>query len=449
MPDASITLNAKNNVSAVLQQVGKDMQKTDQGARNMGGALSSAGAACKAALAGDFATAAKQAALAWKGFTGALAANPMLAIGTAAVVAVGGLFKLAQSLREHAAAVRKALEENDEFLASLDRLRNGTLTASEAIRSDASRYVEAGDTKTIERRLALLRDQADSLTAAAQTAQERLFALQRTIDSSAVEGTKHFFGLETRDSKIASAKEARDRFKTELEGVMDEIKVLEAARQKIADNRAKAAADAAAAEEKAAADAAAAAEKAAEREAKAAQEAAEKKAKAEKDARDALEREHEDLTQKKARMEEEAAEKAKQAWIKSLKEAADKQVQDVEKAVAAATAAWNISGGNKADRQARREQRQAERQAEKDARQQQRALERWENGARDRRATAAHDLDEARKAMQAAKDQVTAANQAAADYQKEQDAKRLQLMSSMESRMRDIETELKQALYPA
>lgn len=449
MPDASITMNAKNNVSAVLQQVGKDLKDTEKGADKMGGAMSAAGGAVKSALAGNFVEAAKQTSAAWKNFAAALASNPILAIGTAAVAAVGGLLQLAKALQQHAADVRKAREENDEFLASLDRIRNGTQTASEAIRSDADRYVEAGDTKSIERRLALLRQEADGLKEVAETAQARLMSLQSSMNVGAWEGLKGLVGAQTRDEAITDAREARDRFKTELEGVMDQIKVLEAAQQKIADNRAKAAADAAAAEEKAAADAAAAAEKAAEREAKAAQEAAEKKAKAEKDARDALEREHEDLTQKKARMEEEAAEKAKQAWIKSLKEAADKQVQDAEKAVAAATAAWNISGGNKADRQARREQRQAERQAEKDARQQQRALERWENGARDRRATAAHDLDEARKAMQAAKDQVTAANQAAADYQKEQDAKRLQLMSSMESRMRDIETELKQALYPA
>ena len=449
MPDASITLNAKNNVSAVLQQVGKDLKDTEKGADKMGGAMSAAGGAVKSALAGNFVEAAKQASKAWKDFAAALASNPMLAVGTAAIAAVGGLLQLAKALQQHAADVRKAREENDEFLASLDRIRNGTQTASEAIRSDAERYVEAGDTKSIERRLALLRQEADGLKEVAETAQARLMSLQSSMNVGAWEGLKGLVGAQTRDEAITDAREARDRFKTELEGVMDQIKVLEAAQQKIADNRAKAIADEEAAEEAKAEKKAKRDKEEEDRKIKLEKESAEKKAKTEKDARDALEREHEDLTQKKARMEEEAAEKAKQAWIKSLKEAADKQVQDAEKAVAAATAAWDISGGNKADRQARREQRQAERQAEKDARQQQRALERWENGARDRRATAAHDLDEARKAMQAAKDQVTAANQAAADYQKEQDAKRLQLMSSMESRMRDIETELKQALYPA
>lgn len=445
MADASIILSAKNGASAVLQQVGKDMKSMadsgDQSAKIVGNASN----AMKQALAGDFVGAAKSAMGAWKTLCAALASNPVTAVAVAIGALVTGLLKGLSAWKEWTGEVKAATKANDEFLASLDRSRNGTLTPQEQVQADAAKYVEAGDRKTIERRLAILRQNADAEEQQARDTQAALLKAQTTWTPGIWEGMKGMVGAETREGEVKKLTTARDEAKAALDATMAQIKTLEGALAKIDAN------EQAAAKKKAEEEAADAEKKRKEDEERAEKKRKEDEEETERKQKeiDDLRKEYEDLAEDKAAMEKKAADDAKKAWIKAMQEAAAQQVKDAEAAANAALAAWNISGADSASKQARRDQRQAERQAEKDARQQAQALARWENGARDRRATAAHDLDEARKAMDAAKASVAAAQQAADAYQKEQDAERLRLMQSMDSRMDEIKTKLFEALYPA
>lgn len=445
MADASIILSAKNGASAVLQQVGKDMKSMADSGYQSAKIVGNASNAMKQALAGDFVGACKSAMGEWKTLCAALASNPVTAVAVAIGALVTGLLKGLSAWKEWTGEVKAATKANDEFLASLDRSRNGTLTPQEQVQADAAKYVEAGDRKTIERRLAILRQNADAEEQEARSLQENLLKAQTTWTPGIWESMKGMAGATTREDTIKNLTTARDEAKSALDATMAQIKTLESALAQIDANEQAAAKKLA--EEKAAA--AEKERKEAEAAAEADRKATEKKIAEAQREKEALEKEHADLAEKKAALEKKAADDAKKAWIKSMQEAAAQQVQDAEAAVKAATAAWNISGADSASKQARRDQRQAERQAEKDARQQAAALARWENGARDRRATAAHDLDEARKAMDAAKASVAAAQQAADAYQKEQDAERLRLMQSMDSRMDEIKTKLSEALYPA
>lgn len=435
MADASIILNAKNHVSEVLQQVGKDMKDTEKASGSMGNAISSAGGAVKKALSGDFVGAAKDASSAWKNFAASMAANPMLGLGTAAVACVGGVLKLASAMREHAAEVKAAAKENEEFLASLDRLRNGTMTAAESIRADAAAYEEAGDTKSIERRLSLLREEADSLVELGKNYQGQIKELHDSWDVGIWEGLKGAVGAETRDERLKKLEASRDEAKADLEAIMDQIKVLEQAQTAIAENSAKAEAAAAEAAEKAAQEKADAAEKAAKAEQKAAEEARDAETKAAKEAYEKEAKEHEKLCEQKQRMEEQLADEKKRTMIKAAQEAAEAELKASKEAVSAAIEAWKNAGmeGIKI----RKQQRQAEREAEREERRQQRDLERWENGARDRRAQAAHELDEARKAEAKALEDIAKAQEAAAEYQKEQDRKKQAALDAIQKATED------------
>lgn len=419
MADASIILNAKNNASAVLQQAGKDMKEMADTGDKTSGALKGFGDAAKKAMAGDFVGAAKSATGAWKALCAAMVANPISAVVVAVAALTTAVIKGISEWNKWTEAVKKAHVANREFLDSVDAVRRGGLSPTEQLKKDASAAVESGDREWLEKRLASLNRIADKEAENAKKAQADLLKEQTTYSLGMWESTKEAFGASTtRDKKIQDLTGQRDTAKQDLDKTMAQIKLVEEALATLDANEAKAAADKAAADKKAADDA--------ERRAKKAADDAQKKADAEKkaaqDAADDAEKTYQQLAQKKAEMEKAAADKAKDEWIKAMKEAAAQEQADAENAVKAATEAWSKSGSDRESKEARRADRRAAREAERDAKQQARQLERWEGGARDRRATAAHELDEARKAMEAAKEKVEAAAEAA----KQRDAEKAQ-----------------------
>ena len=349
--------------------------------------------------------------------------------------------KLIAKFKESRAELKSLEADAKGFEASIDEIINGPL--SDRKKAAAAALVDAGDEAELQRRLRAAKNAQSDEEFAARQAQERVQGYGKA--KAAGWWTMGLSGLNYGES-FERAKAERDEHMQGLKDATEEVKIYQAALAELQRRREAAAA----AEKKAAEQAAEAKRKADEVAEKAAAKAAADAEKEKQNARKETMRQIEQAQRELLQQEKTIAAEEKRLRMQSLTDAqtaANGEAANAASALAAAQQAWAQRG--MAGAEARKAERREANRAAREERALQRQLGRYERGARDRSAEAAHNLQNAREAAAAADAAAKAAAAALAQEQKEQQTAQLDALRGMKraaEETRDKVAELKTAL---
>lgn len=382
-----IIINAKNNASAVFDTVSKNMKTMGDNYQKASGAVSMGTDAVSKAMRGDLVGAAQSAIGAFKALGTAMMSNPWMAVAVAIGAAVTALIAFNNKQKEIAKELEALKQRNANAAKSVKEILEGTNL--DKAQAKAEELKATGPTEEMEAEVARLKKEAEeAVQAAAKQVEDWSKRAERDVKSGNKKDQEK--SEQQRDLWLAELRERK--------AILDEYAGLEAW---AADEKIRREEKAAKEAEEIAKQEAKDKEAAAKAEAKAREEAEKEKLRIEKeyaDKRAAIER---DLAKEKARLQDLEFD-ATISFLEKQAEAEKKLMDEANQKMADSESDFAKSGlGGLKER---RENARKEREAARAEREIQRQIERWNEGRRDSRAQAAHEIDEARKNAAAQKE---------------------------------------------